>query len=294
MSVDLACCDPAFLDLTFVGLDALPAPGEERHARDLLRSPGGAATIAIGAARLGMSAALAMPLGDDADGAFLRAALEAEGVAVNPRTAGRTAVTAVVPWDGDRAMLTFDPGTALEPGDLAAFAPRAVVLSVRRLHCAPAGAAVYAVAGDADARSGAGALAASGADALVVNAREATLLAGAPDAAGAARALGEHVERGVVTLGAGGALAVDRGQLVQVDGVAVDAVDTTGAGDLFTAAFIWSDQAGAPLEEALRWACLAASLSVRVPTAVAGAQTHDQLVAAGTDRGLALPARQSS
>ncbi|HEV3002783.1 MAG TPA: carbohydrate kinase family protein [Solirubrobacteraceae bacterium] len=294
MTVDLACGDPAFLDLTFVGLDALPAPGEERHARDLLRTPGGAATIAIGAARLGMSAALAMPLGADADGAFLRAALEAEGVACSPRTVDRTAVTAVVPWDGERAMLTFDPSTALEAEDVAAFAPRAVALSVRRLHCAPAGATVYALVGDAEARAAAGALGASdAADALILNAREAMLLTGAGDPAAAARALAERVGRVVVTLGADGALAVDRGELVEAAAPAVDAVDTTGAGDLFTAAFIWSDQAGAPLEEALRWACLAASLSVRVPTALAGAQTYDQLVAAGTDRGLAPPARQS-
>ena len=296
MTIDLACGDAAFLDLTFVGIDALPAPGEERHARDLLRTPGGAATVAIGAARLGLRVALASPLGADADGAFLRAALEAEGVACNPRTVARTAVTAVIPWDGERAMLTFDPEAELRPDDIAAFGPRAVVLSVPRLHCAPPGATVYATIGDADARAHADALPAHAraADVLIVNAREAMLLAGAADAATAARALGEQVARVVVTRGADGALAVDRGEFVQVDGVRVDAVDTTGAGDLFTAAFIWSDQAGAPPEEALRWACLAASLSVRVPTAVAGAQTFEQLVSAGTEQGLALPARQSS
>ena len=46
MSVDLAVATPAFLDLTFVGLEQIPAPGEERFAGDLLRSPGGGAITA--------------------------------------------------------------------------------------------------------------------------------------------------------------------------------------------------------------------------------------------------------
>ena len=35
MSVDLACAEPAFLDLTMAGLDAIPRPGEERLATGL-------------------------------------------------------------------------------------------------------------------------------------------------------------------------------------------------------------------------------------------------------------------
>jgi len=97
VTIDLACADPAFVDLTFVGLDALPAPGEERHAENLLRSPGGAGTVAIGAARLGLKTALASPLGDDAEGAFVRSVLVAEGVKLPPRTVARTPVTAVLP-----------------------------------------------------------------------------------------------------------------------------------------------------------------------------------------------------
>jgi sugar/nucleoside kinase (ribokinase family) len=55
MGYDLAVATPAFLDLTFTGMEALPALGEERFAGDLLRSPGGGAIIAVGAARLGLS-----------------------------------------------------------------------------------------------------------------------------------------------------------------------------------------------------------------------------------------------
>lgn len=294
-AVDLVCGDAAFVDLTFLGLDALPAPGEERHARELLRSPGGAATVAIGAARLGLSAALAHPLGADAEGDFVRGVLAQEGVRVNDRQVERTAVTAVMPYAGERAMATFDPEPELRAHDVAQFCPRAVVLSLPRVACAPADAWLYATAGDAEARAGALPERLAGARALVVNAREAGLLTGLAEPEAAARALAERVPRVVVTLGAGGALSAAGEEVARVDGVAVEPVaDTTGAGDLFTAAYVWSDLAGGSPEDSLRWACLAAALSVRVPTAVAGAQTLEELAAAGADRGLAVPAQPSS
>jgi sugar/nucleoside kinase (ribokinase family) len=42
--------------------------------------------------------------------------------------------------------------------------------------------------------------------------------------------------------------------------------DTTGAGDLFAAAYVWADLAGRPLEERLRLATRYASLSLERAT----------------------------
>jgi len=56
---------------------------------------------------------------------------------------------------------------------------------------------------------------------------------------------------------------------------------------------VWADRLGAPLEERLAWAVLYAALSVRVPTAVAGAVTCSALAEAGAQHGLALPVRRS-
>ncbi len=63
-------------------------------------------------------------------------------------------------------------------------------------------------------------------------------------------------------------------------------VDTTGAGDLLCAAFVWADLQGADIEVALRWAVLYGSLSVTVPTGFAGAITQERLMEEGTTRGL--------
>ena len=296
MTVDLACGELAFVDLTFPGLDALPRPGEERHATDFLRSPGGAAISAIGAARLGLTVALVSPLGADAEGDFLRETLAAEGVHWAGRTVTRTAVTAVLPVDGDRAMATFDPGDQVTAADLAAVAPRAAILSLPRLGAAPGGARLYATAGDAEARHAAGALPdLGGVHALLVNEREAELLTGLRDPEAAARRLRERVPRVIVTLGAQGALELSGRELIRVDGMSsVAAVDTTGAGDLFAAAYVYADLCGMPALERLEWAVLYAGLSIGVPTAVAGAATFGALAEAGARHGLTGLARHPS
>ena len=87
MSVDVVVAVPAFMDMTFVGLEGLPGLGEERFAGDLVRSPGGGAITAIGCARLGLATALAAPLGHDAAGDLIGPMLEDEGVQlVGPRS----------------------------------------------------------------------------------------------------------------------------------------------------------------------------------------------------------------
>ena len=151
---DLVVATPVFLDLTFVGLESLPALGEERFAADLLRSPGGGAITAIAGARLGLSAAVAAPLGDDVAGDLVRAALAQEGVEpIASRSAPRTPTTVVLPFGGDRAMVSVDPGVRATAADVAAWTPRTVAVSLGQLYVVPAGASVYVTCGEDDARA---------------------------------------------------------------------------------------------------------------------------------------------
>lgn len=293
--IDLACLEAAFVDLTFVGLDAVPGLGEERHAPGLERGPGGGAITAIGAARLGLRTASVASLGDDADGDFVRAAFAADGVHWGGRRVARTSLTAVMPVAGERAMATFDNGEEATAEEVAALAPRAVVTSLDRLALVPPAARAYATVGDETART----LARSGGlpegiervHTLLVNEREALLMSGADDAGEAARRLAARGPGVVVTLGPRGALAVAAGgeRAVRAEGVPVEVVDTTGAGDLFSAAYVWADLAGASELDRLRWAVLYAALSVGVATAVAGASRLDALAEAGARQGLRLP-----
>jgi ribokinase len=290
---DLVVATPVFLDLTFVGLESLPVIGEERFAADLMRSPGGGAITAVGAARLGLSAAVAAPLGDDVAGDLVRAALAEERVEViATRAAPRTPTTVVLPIGGDRAMVTIDPGVRASASDVAARTPRAVATNLDLLHVIPPDAMAYVTCGDDESRAfeGRPPAALAGSRALFVNRAEALVLTGQPTVEDAATALAELAESVVVTLAADGALVATGGQILTAPAERVETpVDTTGAGDLLTAAYIWADLGGAETIDRLRWATLYASLAVTRPTGIGGALNEVDFVAAGTARGLPLP-----
>jgi len=290
---DLVVATPVFLDLTFVGLESLPVLGEECFAAELMRSPGGGAITAVGAARLGLSAAVAAPLGDDVAGDLVRAALAEERVdVIATSTAPRTPTTVVLPIGGDRAMVTADPGARASAADVAAGAPRAVATNIDLLHVVPPDAMAYVTCGDDELRAFVGRppAALAGSRALFVNRDEALVLTGKETVEEAAAALSELAESVIVTLAADGALVATGGQILAAPAEPVETpVDTTGAGDLLAAAYIWADLGGAETIDRLRWAILYAGLAVTTPTGIGGALNEVDFVAAGTARGLPLP-----
>ncbi|MEV6203546.1 PfkB family carbohydrate kinase [Streptomyces sp. NPDC051771] len=107
-----------------------------------------------------------------------------------------------------------------------------------------------------------------GASVLLPNADEARLLTGAPDAAAAARALSRRVPLAVVTLGADGALIAEGGTVTARVAAPVvppgRRLDSTGAGDAFTGAFLAARLAGADPAEAARAGCAAGAEAVTV------------------------------
>jgi ribokinase len=292
VSIDLAVTTPAFLDLTFVGLEALPGPGEERFAGDLLRSPGGGAITVVAAARLGLKAALVAPLGDDLAGEYVRREVEAEGVLVNGFRPAKTPQTVVMPVGDERTMVTVDPGVRARAADLAELSPTAVACNVEQLDLVPEGARAYLTCGDDDARAFAGRPPAGFASirGLFLGAPDAMTLTGTADAAAAAERLAESVPTLVLTLGARGILALAGGRRVDVpEFEARPVVDPTGDRDLMCAAYAWAELRGANVEDALAWAWLYTRLSMSVPTATGGALTEERLLAEGAERGLVPP-----
>lgn len=74
-----------------------------------------------------------------------------------------------------------------------------------------------------------------------------------------------------VTLGTNGAMALDGDRIIHSPAFAVNAVDTTGSGDVFRAGFVFGTLAGWSTEEVLRFSNAAAAVSVTRLGAMAGA-----------------------
>jgi ribokinase len=249
-------------------LSGRPAPGSDRTARIRTGGGGAGANVAVHLARRGVDVLLAGCVGDDAPAAALIAELRAEGVRTALRAvpgAGTGTIVSLVEPDGERSMLA-DRGANLHlrAGD--------VPVPARHLHLSgytllddgprPAGLAALAAARAAGCTvsvdpASTGPLAAAGVDRwladtagatlLLPNADEARLLTGCDDAAEAARALAERYPFVAVSLGAGGALWATGTALVHRPALPAPVVDTTGAGDAFTAGLLaaWlADPAG--------------------------------------------------
>jgi ribokinase len=109
-------------------------------------------------------------------------------------------------------------------------------------------------------------------DVLVVNETEAAQLAGedATDLFSRAHVLTRFVPSVIVTLGSAGSVLLHRGdtELTRVEAHAVEAVDTTGAGDTFCGALAGALDEGLDLVSAVRFATAASALSVQRAGAV--------------------------
>jgi len=295
VTFDVAVVGAPCLDLTFEGLPRLPRIGEELTGRALHVGLGGAGMHAIAAARLRLATVLVAPLGAGGAAAIARSILDREGVRVRPEaTDGADALptTALLATSTGVAMATVLAGVEPRAEDVVEVRAGAVVMSLGRLQLAPPEGAVFAVTGGLELPSVDDAMLARlrRARALIANAHEAAALTGLPDPTDAALALARRVPIAIVTMGAEGAVAARGSSAVAVDAPRVDVADATGAGDLFAAAYVWADLHDASLQERLAWASLYAGLSVRAPTAFAGALGLDALIEEGIRRGLVPPA----
>ncbi|HEY6662074.1 MAG TPA: adenosine kinase [Sphingomicrobium sp.] len=97
-------------------------------------------------------------------------------------------------------------------------------------------------------------------DILFANQAEIEMLAGVPHLDSAVAAVRGKVETLVVTRGEHGALATRAGERADVAAEPVrEVVDTTGAGDLFAAGFLFGDARGMGLEQSLKLGAIAAA-----------------------------------
>ncbi|OEU85077.1 sugar kinase [Streptomyces abyssalis] len=294
---DVYLSGTVFLDIIFTGLDSAPVRGTESWARGMGSSPGGVANMATALARLGLRTSLAAAFGDDMYGDYCREALDkGEGIdlALSHTVPGwHSPVTVSMAYEGERTMISH--GHEAPPRETASSSAAALGLGGAPIDpeapdCPPPARACVTslVPGDRQewiataARRGSRIFAGVGWDdtgdwdlgalpglehceAFLPNAEEAMRYTRTRCPRAAARALSETVPLAVVTLGAHGSCAVDgrTGETAEVPGIPVDALDTTGAGDVFAAGFVMGSLAGWPLPDRLAFAGLTAALSVQ-------------------------------
>jgi sugar/nucleoside kinase (ribokinase family) len=288
---DVACVGPAGVDIILDGLEALPANGELAHAARSEVAPGGSCNVAIACSRLGLRSALVAPVCQDDLGSMLTARLAGAGVDWVGPPGIRTPVSVALATGGERAFVHSADPRPLLATDVGLLAPRAVIGDVEGIPPGPDAPRMYATCDTVQAHQCAGRpehlIGAAGA--VIMNAGEAALVTGQSDPEEAVVVLARLVGTAIVTLGADGAVAASGGIVAHAEAPRQAVRALVGAGDVFTAAYVWADLAGSPLAERLALACLYATLSLRAPSVLRGALTLRELVRAAESHGVPLP-----
>jgi len=260
-------------------------------------SGGSAANTVVGVAELGGRAGYCGKVGDDDLGRFYRDDLDAVGVRFEGASSTEptgTSLVLITP-DAQRTMLTCLGASALlDANDV----PQASLEG-----CAYVYVEGYLLPGESTRRAALAAIEAAKArgvrvaltvsdpfvvaqsaallweliegpvDLLFCNEIEAAALVGTDDMVECARALHRKATNVALTLGAKGSVLMHEGTLHPVEGVKVDPVDTTGAGDMYAAGILYGLTHGLSWPQAGR---LASHASARV-VSVLGARLPAKL-----------------
>ena len=295
---------PARWDVVGVGensvdlLVRLPArpefgPGEKMPIESQTLAVGGQVVTALcTCASLGLRTAYVGVFGDDERGRFARRELEQRSVDTSAsfvRQAPTRQAVILVDAQGERSVLwSRDLALTLQPDQL----PATVFEQTRLVHVdsVDAGASLEAarrarlagaiVTCDLDAADPDTVALFDAATVPILAEQVPSAITGEPDVERALRLLGRrHPGPICVTLGARGALLLDDGHLHHAPAPRVDAVDTTGAGDVFRGAFITALLEGQTPPSILRFATAAAAISCTRVGAVAGVPSRSEIEA---------------
>lgn len=281
-----------FLDIVMCGLEHAPRPGEEQWVTGSGVMPGGVANQAVACSRLGLNASLITYLGLDRPGSWVREMLADERVDISfAEDTPRQNITVSLVLEGDRAFTTHGqedvplPPQGLDAPDIfLASLPYLVRAESQISRWREAGTVVIADTGwDPTGEWPQEHLdALKIADVFVPNCAEAQHYTRTLSIEDAAIALTDYVPTVVVTCGAQGVhIAHREGDTMRTEvfsAIEVDAIDTTGAGDAFSAGFAAGLSAGASLTDSVHLGQCAAAWTVCRIGGSSAAPHMDELV----------------
>jgi sugar/nucleoside kinase (ribokinase family) len=283
-------------DIVLSGLASPPVLGSEVLAHGMSMVLGSASAIfASGVARLGHPVGFVSKTGDDDFGHFCRDALLQAGISTDHLLLSScpTGTTIVLSTPHDRALVTYLGAIAdLGYDDL----PRDLFCGFRHLHLTSyflqerlrpdfprlmreaksAGLSVSFDPNSDPSQNWSPEIwdVMHAADVVFVNEPEALALTGAANMHEALSLLADRASCAVVKQGRTGATAVRGTEKVHADGFAVNAVDTTGAGDSFASGFVHGMVTGRSLRDCLLLANATGALSA---TGVGGTAAQPDL-----------------
>ena len=282
------------IDLVYV-LTEFPQPGgatSKLPVRAYQVLPGGqTATVLCTCAALGLRTSYIGAFGSDENGRRMRTELAARGVstdnALTRDAPNRHAVILVDERHGERVVLwERSPTLALRTDEL----PESLLTSARLVHVDNEDEAIAIDAAHLARRAGIPVT--SDIDRVTSQTRALVdavtipifaehvpeALTGKADMETALRALrAPHHTLISVTIGARGAMLLNNDRLEHIPGFPADAVDTTGAGDVFRGAFIYALLRGDSPRDIVRFANAAAAVSCARYGAIGGVPTPEEI-----------------
>lgn len=291
MKNDLLCIASSCLDLIFTGMKRLPSPGTEEFSDDFVVKGGGGANTPVAASKLGLRTGFITQLGMDLMGDIMLKIFRDSGMntdSVIRSKEKRTSVTAVMSLGHERGFASFDKN---DLADVDHELLEKHIKNSRHVHSHIAYVSTLPIIELAEKHGCTISLDTSWSadrkaddiseilkriDIFTPNEVEACTLTGTEDVKEAAYVLSRYVKILVVKLGAKGCLVIKEGNAIEVPPVkGIMPVDTTGAGDLFNAGFLYGFLNGFDLEKCARWGNSSGALAVTFPGGMDESYTYE-------------------
>ena len=275
---------PVFCDFLLDGFRRIPKPGEELFLDNIHLSLGGAAITATALARLGIQTQILSFLGEDLQGQYLKDELSSNKIDITSLYTvpdQSTAMTLIFPYDNNRGFIT----RTMPDSDFASYTAekleRMELDDVKNIHMTfsllkeprinriikkaeQKGISISLDLGFEEAQSWTEEdfELIKGIDFFMPNETEARMITGMDDLEASLRRMKISVGCPLITLGEKGAVFLDEEERFRsVLPVEINPVNTTGAGDSFTAGFLYGRSIGCTLSESVKRGTITGSLT---------------------------------
>ncbi|MDR4507722.1 MAG: PfkB family carbohydrate kinase [Candidatus Brocadiaceae bacterium] len=263
--------------LDYIGkVDTYPVPDTKCEFSDMVIQGGGpVATALVALSRWGVACAFSGVIGNDSFGAMIKTSLEEEGIdtsgmLIRQGFDSQFAFIVAEPGIGRRTIFWRRPtGIPLGPGEIS----YPMIRKAKVFHTDGLFTEASIEASKAAKESGVPVVVDAGSmrDGMIELARSSDYFLASENFANALTGNGKPLDAcykitelgprvAGVTLGAKGYIALDRGKIIERSAYPVEAVDTTGCGDVFHAGFIYGLLKGWDVEKSLDRAAWAAAM----------------------------------